>query len=96
MNDNKDRYQIVSVLNPKTEEKETVLKKISSWIEEQGAAVTNSINWGNKELAYDIQKLNKGDFWIMEVESEKPLNVRNFNVFLNREPSVIRYIILKK
>lgn len=97
MND-KNQYQIISVFNPRTEEKERdeVLKKITSWVEEQKAEVNNSNHWGNKELAYEINDLKKGDFWIMDVESEKPLDVRNFNIFLNREPKIIRYLILKK
>ncbi|MGI5840620.1 MAG: 30S ribosomal protein S6 [Patescibacteria group bacterium] len=98
MKDNKIQYQIVSVLNPKIEdkEKEEVINRITSRVEQQEAKVVKSDHWGNKELVYEIQGSKKGDFWVLDVESEKPLELKNFNVFLNREPNVIRYLILKK
>jgi len=75
MKDNKNKYQIVVVLNPKIEEKEkdSLIKKIEAQVELTGAEIVNKDHAGLKELAYEIQKFSKGDFWIFEVESEKTL-----------------------
>lgn len=98
MKDNKYKYQIVVVLNPKVEEKEkdSLIKKIEAQVEMTGAEIVKKDHAGSKELAYEIEKFTKGDFWIFDLESEKTVKVEDFNIFLNRETKVIRYLILKK
>jgi len=98
MKDKKYKYQIVLVLNPKTEEKEreVVLKKVSGWVDDSKAKVITNDHRGMVDLVYKIKGFEKGDFWIMEAESEKPIQLKDFNLFLNRESNVIRYLILKK
>lgn len=98
MKDSKYRYQIVAVLNPKTEEKEkeTILKKITDWVELNKAQVSKKEHMGSKDLVYSINDLKKGDFWVIDVESEKAMHLAELNLFLNREPTIIRYLILKK
>jgi len=98
MKDKKYKYQIVSVLSPKTEEKEkgVVLAKISGWVDDVKGKVVSKNRLGMIDLVYKIKDFEKGDFWVFEVESEKPMHLKDFNLFLNREPNVIRYLILKK
>jgi ribosomal protein S6 len=65
-------------------------------MEEAGAEVSKKDHMGNKELAYEINGFNKGDFWVLDIDSLKALNLKSVNLFLNREVSIIRYLILKK
>ena len=51
---------------------------------------------GLKELVYEIGKNSKGDFWTMDLTSESPIKQKDLNLLLNREPNIIRYLILKK
>jgi ribosomal protein S6 len=51
---------------------------------------------GSKDLVYEIAGQTKGDFWVFDVESEKPLSLKELNIILNRETNIIRYLILKK
>lgn len=97
MKENKHNYQIILVLNSKTEdkEKEKVLAKVETWLESMKAKVAKKDHQGNKELVYEIAKSKKGDFWILNVEGEQPLKLGELNLFLNREINVIRYLILK-
>lgn len=96
MKGKKYQYQVILVLNPKTEDKEKVLEKASSWLESKKAKILEKDHMGLKDLAYEIQKHNKGDFWVFEVESEETLKIKDFNVLLDRETNIIRYLILKK
>ena len=96
MKGNKYQYQIILVLNPKTEDKEKVLAKAYSWLESKKAEISNKDHMGLKDLAYEIQNHDKGDFWVLDVESEEPLKVKEFNLLLDREINIIRYLILKK
>jgi ribosomal protein S6 len=96
MKGNKYQYQIILVLNPKTEDKEKVLNKAYSWLESKKAEISNKDHMGLKDLAYEIQGYNKGDFWVLDVNSEETLKIKDFNLLLDREINIIRYLILKK
>jgi ribosomal protein S6 len=93
----KNSYQLTIVLNPSIEEKErdSVLKKFEGWLEAEKAEVVKNHHLGQKDLVYEIKGHNKGDFWVYEVESESPINLKTLNLSLNREPNIIRYLILK-
>jgi ribosomal protein S6 len=98
MEDKKINYQLVLVLKPKLEEKErnSVFKEVESKLNTLKAEVASRDHLGQKEMVYKIQGFSRGDYWVWELESEKPLVVKDFNVFLNRETNIIRYLILKK
>ncbi len=95
MKGSKHQYQLILVLNPKTEDKETVLKKITTWLETKDVELTQT-HMGLKELAYEILKNSKGDFWLIDLTSKLPIKLKEFNLMLNRESNIIRYLILKK
>ena len=95
MKGNKHQYQLVVVLAPKTEEKEKVLAKVTDWLEKNKIESTAD-HTGLKELAYEINKNTKGDFWVYSLTSESPIKLKEFELLLNRESNIIRYLILKK
>ena len=90
------KYQLVVVLNPKTDDKDKVFKKVSTWLEAKEVKIDKKDHLGIKELVYEIEKNTKGDFWVMDLVSVNPLKLSEFNVLLNRETNIIRYLILKK
>ena len=95
MKGKKYQYQLVVVLNPKTEEKEKVLKKVTDWLDNNKIEVSSD-HMGLKDLAYEINKNAKGDFWILNLDAESPLKINELNLLLNRESNIIRYLNLKK
>jgi len=96
MKEKKYKYQLVLVLNPKTEEKEVVFKKVSAWLEDHKVEIEKKDHMGLKELVYEIKDNNKGDFWILDLISSSSIQLNELNVLLNRENNIIRYLILKK
>lgn len=94
MKDKKNKYQIVVVLSHKSENKDKVLENVSAKIEAMSGEVVKKNSLGLKDLVYEIKDQNKGDFWSFDVESVKPLHVNDFNLFLNRDVNVLRYLIL--
>ena len=94
MKGNKNQYQLILVLNPKIEDKESILKKITTWLETKNIEL-KQVHLGLKELVYEIEKNSKGDFWSLDLDSEAPIKLKEFNLLLNREPNIIRYLILK-
>lgn len=97
MKDHKHNYQIVLILEPKLEDKtkKSVIKKVTDWLESKGAEIVKNENLGVKELVYAIKGFSKGDFWEMEIGVETAMTYREFNLLLDREAKIIRYLILK-
>jgi ribosomal protein S6 len=95
MKGNKSSYQLIVVLGPKTENKEKVLAKVTDWFS-KNKIESSSNHMGLKDLVYEINKETKGDFWVYELTSELPIKLKEFNLLLNRESNIIRYLILKK
>ncbi|MBP9817538.1 30S ribosomal protein S6 [Candidatus Shapirobacteria bacterium] len=98
MKDTKHNYELVLVFNPKADEKdkEKNLKKVEAFVAENAGEIVKNEHLGNKDLVYKISDLDKGDFYVMQIATEKPLKIKEFNLYLNREPSIIRYLIIKK
>lgn len=98
MKDKKAGYQVVVVLSPKIEEKtrDDVLKKIRGVFDEAKLEGEKEEHLGMKELVYKVADFNRGDFWIFNIEGKKGFNFKDFNLMLNRENSIIRYLILRR
>ncbi|HOZ81030.1 MAG TPA: 30S ribosomal protein S6 [Candidatus Woesebacteria bacterium] len=94
---NNNRYQLVVILNPTAEDKQKdeALAKIDGWFESNQVTVEKKDKLGVKTLAYEINKLTKGEFLTWDLVSEKPMKIKEFNVMLNRNVSIIRYLVLK-
>jgi ribosomal protein S6 len=91
METKKLKYQLILVLDPALAEKEreALFKKIGDKFEKKE-------HLGVKEMRYKIKDLEKGDYWIFETETEKPIQMKEFNIYLNREVKIIRYLLLKR
>ena len=94
---NKYKYELVVVFDPKaeTKAKEKCLKEIEENIQEAKFNVDNRENFGIKDLAYKIKKLDKGDFWVFEISGKVAIKTKNLVLFLNRDKQIIRYLMLK-
>lgn len=87
----KIKYQLVLILDPTLadKDKEALFKKIGEKFEKKE-------HLGVKEMKYKIKGFDKGDYWSFETEIEKPIDIKEFNVYLNRETKIIRYLLLKR
>lgn len=98
MNERKWTYRLVFELDPslKVEDRDSVFGGIETFGKKFGMVFDKFKDLGVKELAYDINDFNKAHFWSLDFLVEKGSNFADFNVFLNREKKVIRYLILKR
>ena len=96
--DSVNKYQFVVVyptsLDEKAQKKD--LKLLSDFVESKEAKIAFA-DWGEKELAYDIDKNNKARFWIgsLEVDENKAMDWNELRTLLSRNKLIIRYLILK-
>lgn len=87
-------YELVYVLKPVLEDeaKDAVLDKVKSIIEASGEVVNVDV-WGNKKLAYEIEKLKEGFYVLVTfkatVDVPKELD-RNLKI----NDNVIRHMVV--
>ncbi len=88
-------YELIYVLRPNLEEeaKTAVLDKVKGIIESSGEVVKVDA-WGNRKLAYEIEKLTEGYYVLVNFKSttEVPKEIdRNLKIMDN----AIRHMIVK-
>lgn len=88
-------YELIYVLKPNLEEevREAVLNKIKGIVETSGEVEKVDV-WGNRKLAYEIDKLTEGFYVLMNFKAttEVPKEIdRNLKIMDN----AIRHMIVK-
>ncbi|HHY91076.1 MAG TPA: 30S ribosomal protein S6 [Clostridiales bacterium] len=89
------KYEMLFILRPDIEEEERnqVIEKFKTIVAERQGEVENVDEWGNRKLAYEIQKLNEGYYVLMNFKAgvDVPHELdRNAKIL----DSVIRHLIV--
>ncbi len=90
------KYETLFVLRPNLEEekRKELIGKFTSIIETDGEIVKVD-EWGNKKLAYEIEKLREGYYVLVDFKAapELPKELeRNFKI----ADEVIRYVVVNR
>lgn len=91
------KYEIMYVVRPDiAEEKLVELKeKFEHVLTDLGATVSETIDWGKRELAYEINDYRQGHYTILKVESNNEANTE-FDRLARISEDIIRHIIVKE
>lgn len=92
-----NHYETVFILIPvlsADQTKETV-DKFTNLITENGGVVVNKEEWGQRKLAYPIQRLSTGYYVFVEFDAE-PSFVDTLEVNFRRDENVIRFLTFKQ
>ncbi len=67
-----NKYEFILVVNAKVEDDDRVatLEKVKGYIERFGGTIGTIDDWGKKRLAYEIQKMKDGYYYIINFESD--------------------------
>ncbi len=92
----KRNYELMFILKPNLsdEVKKKVVSALTSIIEKKGGNITNEEDWGRRELAYEIQKLKEGHYYLYNFEApvDVPLELERK---MRTTEEVIRWLIIK-
>ena len=91
-----NQYETVFILTPVLSDdqmKETV-EKFKGILKDAGADVFSEENWGLKKLAYPISKKSTA-FYVMLEYKAAPTVIKNFELHLQRDERVLRYLTVK-
>lgn len=90
-------YEIMYIVKSTLGEEEikNVSKKFEDILTNNGAKIVSSKDMGQRELAYEINKLKNGYYFLLEVESENDAAIKEFDRVAKNSSDMIRHLITK-
>lgn len=91
------KYEIMFIVKSTLEEAaiKKVAKDMKNVIEKAGAKVLDEKDMGQRELAYEINKMKKGYYFLYTIEAKDSKVIDEFNHVANISEDVIRFLITK-
>ena len=89
-------YELVFIIAPVVEDEnvQTVVDRVTGWIEADGGTVTKVDLWGRRKLAYPIQEFSEGTYVLLNAQLKPDaLNELERNMKLNT--FIIRYLLVR-
>ena len=91
------KYELTFVVNAKIEDDEraAVVDKCKALIERFGGTITNVDEWGRRRLAYEIQKMKEGFYYIVQFDAPTtaPAEIESRIRIMD---NVMRYLVVKR
>ena len=92
-----NKYELAVVVSAKIEDEEraAVVDKCKALIERFGGAITEVDDWGEKRLAYEVQKMNEAFYYFIkfDAESTAPAEIESRVRIME---NVIRYLVVRQ
>ena len=90
-------YELLFFVDPAIEEDahEALLARINSIITDQGGVIDSTEPWGKRKLAYEIDKLQDGDYTLINFHAE-PTSIAELDRVLRITDAVVRFMVVRK
>ena len=90
------KYEIMYILNSTLDEetRKATVESLNKILTDNGATVTDVNEWGNRELAYEINKCTTGYYFLYVVEAEAA-TVKEFDRIVRINESLLRHLIVR-
>ena len=91
------KYELTFVVNAKIEDDEraAVVDKCKALIERFGGTITNVDEWGKRRLAYEIQQMKEGFYYVVQFDAptSAPAEIESRIRIMD---NVMRYLVVKR
>ena len=91
------KYELTFVVNAKIEDDEraAVVDNCKALIERFGGTITNVDEWGKRRLAYEIQKMKEGFYYVVQFDAptSAPAEIESRIRIMD---NVMRYLVVKR
>jgi len=90
-------YELLYFVDPVIEDdaREALLARIESTITSQDGVIDNIEPWGKRKLAYEINKLQDGDYTLIDFHAD-PTSIAELDRVLRITDAVVRFIVVRK
>ena len=84
-----NKYELAVVVSAKIEndERAAVIEKVKDIITTNGGNITNVDEWGQKRLAYEVQKMREAYYYFIQFEGESRVRIIE---------NVVRYLCVRQ
>lgn len=91
------KYEVMFVVRPTMAEdaQAELVKSMEEIFTSRGAVIEETIDWGKRELAYEIEDFKQGHYFIFNVESNNEANLE-FDRVARISEDIIRFMTIKK
>lgn len=91
------KYELMYIINPTIleEGRETVMEKVNTILTNAGAVILKNERWGERKLAYPIDKKKTG-FYVLTTLEMDGTKLTEVESRLNITEEVMRYIVVKQ
>lgn len=92
-----NKYELIFIVKPDLEEGaiKAVNDSIKETLESKKAKIEKAEEWGQKELAYEINKYKSGYYFYYLVEEKGSKAVKEFDRVALINENIIRHIVVK-
>ena len=92
-----NKYELIFIVKPDVEESQIkgVNDSIKSMLESKKANILEAKEWGQKELAYEIDKYKTGYYFYYLIEEKGSKAVKEFDRVALINENIIRHIVVK-
>ncbi len=90
------KYETMFVLDANLDEasRNEVIESLKGTLTNNGCNILDVNEWGNRELAYEINKQTRGYYVVCTYETENPLVNAEFDRICGINSNVIRHIVI--
>ena len=90
------KYEIMYILNSNLDEttSKSTIESLNKILTDNGAKISDVNEWGNRELAYEIKKQNRGYYVVTTLTSDDSKAVSEFDRLSKINTSVLRHMIV--
>lgn len=90
------KYEIMYIINPTVleEGREALIAQVNELFQANGATIAKTEKWGERKLAYPIEKKKSG-FYVLTTFEIDGVKLAEVEAKLNIMESVMRYIVVK-
>ena len=90
------KYEIMYILNSNLDEttRKSTIESLNKILTDNGATVTDVNEWGNRELAYEINKQTRGYYVVTTLTSNDAKAINEFDRLSKINNKVVRHMIV--
>jgi len=92
-----NKYELALVVNAKIEDeaRAAVVEDVKDIIVKFGGTITNVDDWGKKKLAYEIQKMNEGNYYFIQFDADATTPAE-LEQRVRIKENVLRYLCIRQ
>ena len=94
----KRKYEITYIIRPDVDEasKKKLVDRFDKILTANGAKIASSKDWQKRRFAYPINKYTSGTYHIINMETDNPAALEEFDRLSKYDGMILRHMIVKR